>query len=348
MQILHWPVAEELKRETEANYRTGFALSLKNRDPLTIIRELTFDGVVPEVTIADIERLFSFVEESFLKKKLRGVGIEVGAGPATFSAVLARRPEVEKMYAIEICRPIVEQLMPKVVAAVTGQNAGKIIGCVADFDRLNLPDDSVDFVIDFFSLHHSPKLAVTLRESWRVLKPGGVLLAFDKARPDYLSEEDLDLILNKEYDESFKRRIGWPLNEKLTRRMNDEKEYRLVDWRREFNQAEFPYLEHFRLEKTLGRDFLVGFVKRAISLLPPKIQVLFTKFVPRRRDPFDLEWSDVVFTSALNPFRKEMSLLVATKPMFGFRVIGITSKLKLRTVDITKEIPLKQERLRGY
>mgnify|MGYP001617780447 CR=1 FL=1 len=126
MQIEHWPIDPELKREAEQNYRTKFALNLKNSEPMSIIRELTFDGVVPNITVKDIEELFTYIERHFLKKLLEGIGLEVGAGSLTFSSILARRPAVEKIYGVEICQPIVEYLAPKIISHVLGDHTDKV------------------------------------------------------------------------------------------------------------------------------------------------------------------------------------------------------------------------------
>ena len=55
MEILHWKIDQALEKEAQENYRTNYALALKDKDPLSIVRELTFDGVVPNITIKDIE-----------------------------------------------------------------------------------------------------------------------------------------------------------------------------------------------------------------------------------------------------------------------------------------------------
>lgn len=315
MEILHWPISPELKKEAEENYRTNYALSLKNREPLEIIRELTFDGVVPNITVRDIERIFDFVECNFLAKKIAGVGLEVGSGPGTFSSILAKRKRVNKVYGAEACRPIVEILMPKVAEYILNGNLNKVIGAIGSFDDIQLPGESVDFIFDFFSLHHSNNLIITLKECARVLKKDGFIFCFDKARPDYYTQEDLDELLDAEYGADYKRQFGLPLDQKLTRRMNGEKEYRLRDWRASFDGAGFSRVDYYYLEKTYSANKTSGFIKNLLSLIPPWLQKKLNKFLPEltQNHKFILSSKNRVYSRFVNPFRKEMSLLIAYK-----------------------------------
>mgnify|MGYP001573154316 CR=1 FL=1 len=310
MEILHWSIDPELKKEAEKHYRTKFAVSLKDREPLEIIREITFDGAVPNIEIKDIENLFDFVDKNFLKSRIKGTGVEVGSGPGTFSSVLAKRDLVEKMYAVEVCRPIVEFLMAKVSGYILNGKADKVVGAVGSFDEMELPDESVDFIFDFFSLHHSDDLERTLKECIRILKKGGFIFCFDKARPDYFTGKDLNELLDAEYTKKDKESFGWPADKKLTRRMNGEKEFRLIDWRRAFRNAGFPKIKNFHLAKTGNRK-----IKKVIASMPMKIQILLNRFLPARKPnhKFILSSRNKIYAEEVNPFPKEISLLIARK-----------------------------------
>lgn len=310
METLNWRIGPELKKEAEEHYRTSFAVGLKDKEPLEIIRQITFDGAAPEVGVKDIERLFDFVEKNFLKRKIKGVGLEVGAGPGTFSSILAKREEVEKMYAVELCSPIVEFLTPKVADYVLDGRKDKVVGAIGSFDDMELPDESVDFVFDFFSLHHSDNLWRTLKECSRIMKKGGVIFCFDKARPDSFTEKDLDDLLDTEYGEQDKAMFGAPANRKFTRRMNDEKEFRLKDWRKAFREAGFAETDYFYLAKP-GRNFL----KRALSSLPISFQVKLNRLLPEHKynHKFVLSQENRVYSGLIDCFPKEISLMVAYK-----------------------------------
>lgn len=313
MEILHWPVSQELKSETEQHYRTGIAHRLADAEPLSIIRQVTFDNIVPNITLSDVKKLFDYVMTNFLPP-LKGQGLEVGAGPGTFSSILASYELVKKMYALEVCAPIVELLMPSITEFILRSEKEKVTGVVGDFDRVQLPEQSVDFLFDFFSLHHSSNLAVTLKECYRVLKPGGFIFCFDKARPDYFTEEDLNQLLDAEYDAHTKTSLfGMPADKKFTRRMNGEKEYRLKDWKRSFNFAGFKRVEYFYLSKTLGSSSLAGFIKSCLAFLPPQLQIQLTQFMPapKHNHKFILADENRVFIKEVNIFPKEISLLIA-------------------------------------
>ena len=312
MQIVYWNIDQELKREAEENYRTRFAVNLKDCQPLEIIRELTFDGVVPAITLTDLHRVFDYVEKYFLKKKIAGTGLEVGAGPLTFSSVLATRDNVQKVYGVEICRPIVELLAPKIISYVLGGQSEKVIGVVGSFDDLELPDQSVDFVFDFFSLHHSLDITVTLKELQRVLKPGGFVLCFDKARPDSYTQQDLEELLDKVYPESYNLQFGLPPERKITRRLNGEREYRLRDWHQAFRNAGFSIFEHHNLQQTKGKG-VSGIIKHILSLAPPSVQKIFNFFLPlpKQNHKFIVSWDNRVFVRPVDAFRKEISLMIA-------------------------------------
>lgn len=315
MEILNWSINPELKKEAEKHYRTKFAVSLKDRDPLTIVRQITFDGVAPNIEIKDIENLFSFVDSKFLNKKIRGTGLEVGSGPATFSSVLAKRDAVEKMYAVEVCQPIVELLMSKVVKYILGDRENKVVGVAGSFDSMELPDESIDFVFDFFSLHHSDDPERTLKECHRILKKGGFIFCFDKARPDYFTKEDLNELLDAEYDYDFKKQMGMPLYQKFTRRMNDEKEYRLRDWLSAFKKSGFNKTRCFYLAKTTSKNPIFRAIKLFLSGLPVLIQLYFNKFLPlpRFNHKFILASKNRIFVRSVKPFPKEISLMIAYK-----------------------------------
>lgn len=315
MEILKWAINPELKKGAEEHYRTRFAISLKDKDPLEVIRQITFDGVAPTIQVKDIEVLFNFVERNFLKKKIKGIGVEVGSGPGTFSSVLAKRSGVEKIYAVEICEPIVDLLTPKVADYILDSKSNKVIGVVGSFNNIELPDESVDFIFDFFSLHHSNNLAVTFQECSRILKKGGFIFCFDKARPDYFTQEDLNELLDAEYDYNFKKQMGMPLDSRFTRRMNDEKEYRLKDWISSFERAGFTKINYFYLTKTKSNNYVSSAIKSFLSNLPVLTQLAFNKFLtlPRFNHKFILDSRNRIFARPVNPFPKEISLMIAYK-----------------------------------
>lgn len=64
---------------------------------------------------------------------------------------------------------------------------------VGNFDDIKLENESVDFIIEFDSLHHSFNLDKTIRESARILKPGAKLLAIDRSHWSTSRKEGMNL-----------------------------------------------------------------------------------------------------------------------------------------------------------
>lgn len=315
MRIERWAIDPELAREAEENYRTAFTKRLADYSGIEIMRQLTFDGVVPRITPEEVGALLSWISTNILPRSLRGVGIEVGSGPLVFSSILARSPVISLMYGVEVCAPLVEELAPIVARDLLGTDSDKLVGVVGSFDAMALPDSSVDFVFDFYSLHHALDVKKTFQEIGRVLKPGGVLLMLDKARPDEYTDGDLDTLLDQEYSESYKAQFGIPIHEKLTRRMNGEREYRLSDWRKAMHAGDMEMIRFYNLQQTSGGSLLVRLYKRCMSWLPLAIQVAITRRVAHtaKRHAFALDTKQRIFSSYANPFRKEMSVLVGEK-----------------------------------
>ncbi len=311
---MHWKIDTALEKEAIENYRTDYALKLEDGDALNIIRELTFDGSAPDITVPAIENLFDLIENNFLERKISGVGLEVGAGPLTFSSILAKRGAVSKVYGVEICRPIIERLAPKVSDFILGNKNNKVIGVVGSFDQIELPDESVDFIFDFFSLHHSNDLGVTLKECKRILKKGGFIICLDKARPNVYGQNDLDELMDTEYDYKYKKQFGLPIEPRLTRRMNGEREYRLKDWLNYFDKAGFEKADYYLLDKIVGSGWAVK-VKKIISFLPVFFQAIFNNKLPGPKygHKFYLEPKNRIYSELINQFRKEMSLIIAHK-----------------------------------
>lgn len=316
MEILNWKISSELKKEIDRHYRTDFARSLKDSNPKEIIDQITFDGVAPNLKLEEVENLINYINRKFLKDKIKGVGLEVGSGPGFFSAIFAKNKDVEKIYAVEACENIVRGLMPKVTSFILGNDSNnKVIGCIGDFNHLELKDNSIDFVFDFYSLHHSEDLQKTLIEIYRILKPGGFIVCLDKARGDYLTDKDIEKMLNKEYSTKTKELMGVNPKVKLTRKMNGEKEFRLKDWSSNFTLSGFSKFEHYNIARCANNNKIVRKVKEIFSLIIPKIQIIFTSIIlkPKKVTVNNLSSKNRVYTTLIDNFPKEISLMIGYK-----------------------------------
>jgi len=124
------------------------------------------------------EELHKFVP--FLKKKcgveFRGRVLELGAGTAWFSAELSRLPRVVEVVATDFSPKLLREQAPKMFKLLKAHEA-KITRMPVDFYRLDFQNDHFDFVVCSALLHHGVNVLQLLRESRRVLKPGGQFVA---------------------------------------------------------------------------------------------------------------------------------------------------------------------------
>lgn len=314
--IQFWPVRPELAELTEAHYRDHIISRIGNLSTIDKVRLVTFDGVAPHITFQTAYDLINYIQQNILDGGFCGTGVEVGAGSGFFTALLANLPEVEKVYAIEISKPIVEHLMPEVVAAYALEHARKVVPCVGDFSYLQLESESADFIFDFFSLHHSDDLTATFKEMARVLKPGGRIVCLDKARADKLTEKDLEALLDKEYTVESKKLMGIDSNQRWTRRMNGEREFRLKDWTSYAASAGLTRETFVHLARTASPNPIKRAAKELLSLLPVSLQTSCAKHfgLARGMHPNHLETSAIAYTATINKFPKEISVVVFRKP----------------------------------
>ena len=115
----------------------------------------------------------------FLRKRRlvpAGEGLEVGSGTSWFTAELSKIPEVTAMHALDFSEVLLTTVAPEIVRK-RGGRLDKITFHVGDFHRLPFGDGSLDFVAADAALHHTEELGLLLKEIFRVLRPGGKLLA---------------------------------------------------------------------------------------------------------------------------------------------------------------------------
>lgn len=108
--------------------------------------------------------------------------LEIGPGPGAATEWL--RHEVKRLVAMEVD----EHAANALAARYAGTNVEVVTG---DATRSGYPDGHFDSVGCFTMLHHVPTVRLQnaiLAEAWRVLRPGGVLVASDSLPSDGLHE----------------------------------------------------------------------------------------------------------------------------------------------------------------
>jgi ubiquinone/menaquinone biosynthesis C-methylase UbiE len=117
---------------------------------------------------------------SFLRDRVgvgfRGRILELGAGPAWFTAELSKLPKVVEVIATDFTPGPLPEEAAVVFKALRAQQA-KIARRQVSAQRLEFPDRHFDFVVCNAVLHEAMNLLQLLREVRRVLKPGGQLIA---------------------------------------------------------------------------------------------------------------------------------------------------------------------------
>lgn len=117
---------------------------------------------------------------AFLRERLgvgfRGRVLELGAGPAWFTAELSKLPKVVEVIATDFTHGPLPEQAPLVLQALRARQA-KITRRQVSAQRLDFPDHHFDFVVCNAVLHNALNLPQLLREARRVLKPGGQLIA---------------------------------------------------------------------------------------------------------------------------------------------------------------------------
>lgn len=171
-----------------------------------------------------------FVEDvcNKLDLKLNGTGLEIGSGPGIFSnSILKIFNDIDKIYLLD---KVPEAYLLQKKIAEHNKTNDKLINVIGDFNYLKFENESLDFVLDFDSIHHSEDFELTFKEINRVLKPGGKLFCFDRGQPNYISKKQIQFLLNIEYSKDYKIENGINPKSKYSRRMNGETEPYLRDW----------------------------------------------------------------------------------------------------------------------
>lgn len=117
---------------------------------------------------ADFSDLQAAIADTLLEKfDAAGVVLDAGCGRGRESALLAERASVEEVIALDMAPGMLAEIPVR-------RNIRPLLG---DIEAIPLPDASVDHVFSSFALQWCDSREQACRELFRVLKPGGTLLA---------------------------------------------------------------------------------------------------------------------------------------------------------------------------
>jgi len=249
MKIEYWLDVKEVNKIEWVKKWDQFSRKLKKSSP---------DDISLIYSYFSINEHKEFIKEICDKigLKLRGVGVEIGSGPGIFSnSILKIYNDIEKIYLIEMVHGTFP-LMKKV--SEHNNTFSKVSGILGDFNKMKFEDNSLDFVLDYDSIHHSEDFDLTFKEISRVLRPGGVILCFDRGHPNNISKKQINDMLDIEYSKEYKIENNIDPKKKFTRRMNGEHEPLLKEWISTSKKHGFKN-EIYIFNKKNIRDFVRSF-----------------------------------------------------------------------------------------
>jgi SAM-dependent methyltransferase len=237
-EIIHWHIGNKVRHDVveKMDYRAHLekkeflCKSLKGINIRDIHREAISRGERYRRILDIIIQMLNIPNNS--------VCADLGAGTATFAALISLQPKVQKVYTVEISEQFTKHIMP-ITFDYFKVPKEKIVRIVGDFNNLEFEDNSLDFTVETGSFHHSENIATTLSECYRVLRPGGFLLAVERARFNTISKSKKKIILNKELSKEMKKKYGILDGESYTREMWGEHEYTFDEWNRHLKAASF-------------------------------------------------------------------------------------------------------------
>lgn len=324
--VLEWIDSDSVSKKPEIHSRNLFAQAFADVEPDRLVQKYA------HLTLQEMKSLLEYALTA-LGVSLNGTGIELGVGVGGVSnSLLSLYPAITNLYGIEIVPDVVRLLLTKVTQKE--RNESRFTPVIGSFDDIHLPDESVDFIVELDALHHSENLHETLKEAARVLKPGGILIAFDRMNSNALSYAQRKYMLSVEYDDDTKKEFGIPLDMRLTRGQNGEHEIRESEWRDAFQQAELSVEQCVTFHKKGFRGFAYGL----ISQIPFRLREKYTFYPMLVRFPlrffvfYGFPFVPVLWKNKYRP----VQLSFSKRGAFLSRTVFVARKLGKEPIAVTQ------------
>jgi SAM-dependent methyltransferase len=152
------------------------------------------------------ERVFPFAFGSLAPASLGADVLEVGPGPGLTTDLL--RGELDKLTAVEIDRELARALAARTAEAGAGADVEVV---EADATAMPFEDRRFTGAVTFAMFHHVPTADLqdrVLAEIFRVLRPGGLLIANDSVASEELAGFHVDDIYNPIDPATLDDRLG--------------------------------------------------------------------------------------------------------------------------------------------
>ena len=277
--------------------------------------------------LGGLENLFAILKKRF-EIQLCGTGIELGAGAGFLtSQALVTYEAIEKIFAVELSEKHVTRVMTKVANEYAFGHLTKYQRVVGSFDALKIEDSSLDFAIEINSLHHSFDLQRTFEEVARVLRDGGLLICIDRSHPDFVTDMDIEEMLNRKYSSASLKQIGLSNSQVVTRRDNGEHEYRDREWKEIASKAGFQTMHFEKIGSVIQVGKIIrGLVARSpvllrkllVTLIPGlKKYLLNERYVPRDGE---LRFQFSKLTRKSISFERELTIMIFKKARTGYEI----------------------------
>lgn len=236
---------QKVKNSNYLKWKIGFDINneeYKGNDLLAQkLSKKGYDALISDYVYISPENVKrTFLHAPYAWESFKGRGIDLGSGVGCISSTIALKPEVKKIYSVELVESVVTLCQPIVINKILKPELRKkVISVIGDFDHLKIKDSYLDFAVSWFSMHHSVNPVVTFKEALRVLMPGGRFIFVDKIHNNDTPDSEIERMLNIVYGEEFLKNNFRPAGIKLTRRENGEHEYRFFEWEKFIKKSGF-------------------------------------------------------------------------------------------------------------